>query len=909
MSLLHAIRYRLRLLLRRRQVEAERDEEFRFHRSLEEEEQRLGGLGPADARLAARKRFGNDAYYREEVRRFGHRGLPDAVARSLRHAARSLTRSPGFTLAAVLTLGLGIGGLGGVASVTYSVLLAPLPFHEPSRLVGIWLRYPTLGIDSREHSDAAYFTFQRLSRSLQTIGAYHSTEVNVGDELDPERVASAAVSAGFFGALGVTPIQGRVVTENDDRPGASAVVVLSEAFWRRRFGGDRNAIGRSIDIEGRPHQMVGVLPASATFPEGGTQLWTALQLDPSHVLPASNTLSLLARLAPDATLDRAREELQSALARMVDIYPDAGFGISTSAMLEYGQHRIQLHPLRDDVVGDVGGLLWVLVGTAAFVLLIACANVATLYLVRAEGRQREVAVRAALGAGHRRLTTAVLTESLILALLGGALGGVLAMAGIQLLTSAGAADIPRLGEVGIDGVVIATVAIITLLVGVGLSLLPARRVGRLAVMSVLRSAGRGATAGGDRQHVRQLLVAGQVALAFSLLAGSGLLLRSYQGLRNVEPGFDAERVLSFRIALPEATHRTAADVTRFYHDALARLAAVPGVARVGGASRAPLAPGADQGNSIMIEDRPDEALAFSVARLVVTTGDHFEALGIRLRAGRVFGPVDPDRALHDVVVSASFAGQEWGDPTGAAAVGRRIRLNPLAPWLTVVGVAEDVRRASLATPPQPTVYLPTTMPWVAGAPGSAQQERMAAATVPRQLTFLIRATGRPAELAGPVRAAMRELAPTLPLFDVIPMAAVVSASVARTTFTGWMLGAAAVIALVLGVIGVYGVIAYTVGTRTREIGLRLALGAPPGGVRWLVVRQGFAVVGAGMAAGLVLTVLLTGSLTTLLFGVSRHDPMTLLAVTVTLGVAALAASWIPAARAGRVDPAVTLASE
>jgi predicted permease len=448
-----------------------------------------------------------------------------------------------------------------------------------------------------------------------------------------------------------------------------------------------------------------------------------------------------------------------------------------------------------------------------------------------------------------------------------------------------------------------------LLVGVGLSLLPARRLASAGVMSVLRSGGRGSIGGRERQRVRQLLVAGQVALAFALLAGSGLLARSYRELREVRPGFEPEGVLSFRVALPEATYRTAAAATRLYQEALDRLAALPGVVAVGGASRAPLGPGGDWGNTILIEDRPSADLTPTIGRGVVVTGDHFAALGMRLLAGRTFGPVDPDRRLEEVVVSAGFAEREWGDASGTAAIGRRIRLNPQAPWLTIIGVVGDVRRASLAMPPEPTFYLPTTTTWVAGGSGSPQEARIAALTVPRQLTVLIRTSGRPSDLAGAVRATMREVAPALPLFDLAPMTRVVSASMVRTTFTGWMLAAAAAIALLLGVIGVYGVIAYTVGMRTREIGLRLALGARPAAVRLMVVRQGVGLVAAGILAGLALTVLLTGTMQALLFGVSRHDPATLVGVTLTLGAAALAASWLPAARAGRVDPAVTLAGE
>ncbi len=642
MSWLDGLGYRVRSFFRRSRVDAEREAEIGFHLSLDEEQQRHDGLTPSAARLASRKRFGSPAYYREEVRQVGVSAALDGLGRDLKQAVRSLSRSPAFSAAAVLTLALGIGALAGIGTVTWSVLLEPLPYPNPSRLVAIWLRYPTMGAEMRAQSDAAYFTLRRLNRSLESLAAYRTHDVNLGDATNPERATGAMASADFFTTLQARPLEGRLIAAADDRPGAAPVVVLGEGLWRRRFGADPGVLGRSIPIDGRSHQVIGILPAAVAHPEGA-DLWTALQPDPDHALPSRATFDLIGRLKPGVTIEGATTDLQAAHDRMPDFFPDAGFGVSTRNWLERGRQQLLLHPLRDDVVGDIGDVLWVLVATAAFVLLIAGANVATLFLVRSDAKQREVAVRAALGAGTRRLRRAVLTESLVLAAAGGGLGCGLAWVGIRLLGHAAGASIPRFTAIGLDGVVVGGIVALTVLVGVGLSLLPIRRIGGLAVASVLRSGGRGTTGGRERQRVRQILVAAQVSLAFALLAGSGLLARSYRELRHVRPGFDPAGVLTARVALPRAAYRTTADVSRFYLEAMDRLRSLPGVTSVGGASRAPLGPGEDDGNPVIVEGRAESDLVHVNGHLVYIAGDHFRALGMPLIAGRSFGRLDPDR--------------------------------------------------------------------------------------------------------------------------------------------------------------------------------------------------------------------------------------------------------------------------
>jgi len=910
-SILDALRYRLKTVFRRRVADAERAEEMRFHLSLEEMQKRHTGVEPEEARNASRRGFGNVTAYREEVRRMGLGAALDTGWRNVRYAVRSLSRAPGFAFAAVLTLGLGLGGMTAMGVVVDAVLLSPLPVPDPSRVFAVSIMFSKLGVDRASLSDAAFFTLQRFIRSAEHLGVYRGEDVNLSEGTEPERVAAARVSAGFLRVLAAPPLVGRLVDDSDDLPGSAAVVILSEALWRRRFAGDPAIIGRAIRVDGRLREVIGVAPAWVRYPREDVQLWLPLGLDPAKVVPASSRFDVITRLRPSVGQEAAQRDFQQALDRMPSLYPDAGFGYSTQQLFDVAGYRIVLTPLRDDVVGDVGSSLWVLAGAAFFVLLVGCANVATLFLVRAEARRREAAVRAALGAGRSGLVSHTLTEAMVLTTLGAGLGLLLTAAGVHFLSRAGAGRLPRLAELSIGGGLMIAVIALTVVVGLGCGALAVARLWTLPTASVLRSGGRGATGGLDRQRARKMLVATQVALAFTLLAGSGLLARTYWKLRAVQPGFDPTNVLAFRVGLPSSSYPGAAAVARFYQTARDRLAAIPGVRAVGAVSKLPLGPGYVSGNTIWLEDRPNDDFSGNSGNLVFASGDYFEAMGIPVLAGRVLDRVDPDRPLAEVVVSASFARHFWGDSMGTTVVGRRIRFAPTIPWQTIVGVVGDVRNQSLDQPPDRLVYLPSTIAWVP-LRGDSAQGGVASAWfdyLPRVMSIVVAVRGDPAAIAATARATIRSLDPTLPLFDVAPMAEVLSASLARTTFTGWMLAGAAGIALLLGILGVYGVVAYTASLRTREIGLRLTLGARPAQIRAMLAGQGMRLVGAGILGGVALTLVLTRSLQTLLFGVERNDPATLIAVGLALGSAAFLAILIPALRAGRVDPAVTLAAE
>jgi putative ABC transport system permease protein len=907
MSLLDAIRYRVRAVLDREGLEAERAEEFRFHQSLEQQQRKHDGLSTDEARIASHRVFGSEVYYQEEVRQMSFAARLESFSRNARLGVRSLARAPEFTIATVLTLGLGIGGLTAVAALVKSVMLTPLPFPDADRLVGVWVNYPKIGVEANDHSDATYHLFREYARSTAAVGAFDVDQVNLSEGDSPERVTAVRATAGFFQVLGATPVLGRFYSGEEDRPGGAAVVVLSEGLWRRRYGSDPAVIGRVVTLDGQATEVIGVMPAALVYPNPQVQLWVPMRFDPASVLPASTSHSIIARLRDGVTHEATQADLQQAQNRLPDVYPDAGFGFNTRQYMEVADPRVIVHSLRDDVVGDIGDVLWVLAGTAAFVLLVACANVATLFLMRAESRQREAAVAMALGSRHG-LSARFMIEGLLLGAAGAVLGFAVASGAIGALVRTSSADIPRLGEVGLDAPLVIGIAGLALLLGLACSLLPVNRLRTLQVSIVLRSGGRAATGSRDRQRARQALVVAQVALAFALLAGSGLLARTWLELRAVQPGFDAGSVLTFRVALPSATYPELPEITRFFERARDRLAALPGVEDVSLTTNVPLGTSPPGNNTFFLQDKPDGDLAKMNASISFVASDYFRALRIPILAGRSFDRLDPDRLSDEVVVSAALAKAQYGDDPNAA-IGRQIRLAPTVPWTTIVGVVGDVRVLSLERPPRETIYLPPNTSWFSMGSAGPAEAKLARMLLPRAMSIVIRTSGRPSDLAPSARAAMRELDPSLPLYEFAPMAEVVDASMARTTFTAWMLAAAAAIALLLGVIGVYGVIAYTVGMRTREIGLRLALGARPGLVRMMIVNQGVRLVAAGIIAGLALTFMLTRSLQALLYGVSHNDPATLLLVTAMLGGAALFAAWIPATRAGRVDPAVTLGGD
>jgi putative ABC transport system permease protein len=883
----------------RRPVDREVDEELAFHLVMRAELYQSGGMDPQTARDTALQRFGDVAEVRtrcitlghERERRMKRMEVWEAARQHARYALRRLGAAPGFTTAVLAMLALGIGATTAVFSVVYGVLLRPLPFGEPDRLVALSHSIAISGITRVEQSDGTYMLYRRHARSFESMGAYRERDVNLGalggQEMDAERVSAATVTASLLPTLRAAPVLGRGFRADEDRKGAAPVVILSSGLWHRKFGGDPSVVGRRLVVDGLAREVIGIMGDGFRYPTAHTAVWVPLVLDPADASPLSFNFNGVARLKPGYTAERARAELAGYLPRLLDEFPMP----VPREMLEKAQLRPLVTPLRDAVVGDVGRLLWILLGAAALLLLIACANVASLFLVRAEGAHREIAVRMSLGAGQRAVLAQYLAEALLLALGGGVLGVVMAFAGIRALrTLPAGVELPRLHEVGLDGRVLLAAAAASALSALAVSLLPVLRARRISPAVVLKESSRSATAGRDRQRARSALVIAQVALALVLVAGSALMVRSFAGLRQVRPGFDARNVLTLRISLPRGKYADPAVTLALWEGLLAQVRALPGVRYAGVTDWLPLTDDHND-SAVQVEDHPlppDEVPPDHT--LSAVSADYFAATGVPLLRGRGFGSEDAAHPSTDVIISRSFAERYWkgGDP-----IGKRLRQGLSGHWSTIVGVVGDVHLTSLEKPADEMIYFPFATPAQDG--GGTDVPHVAAVVVKTS-------GGDPAQLAPAVRAIVRRLDPALPTFDERPMEVLLRDAVARTRFVLLMLGIASLVALAIGAVGLYGVLAYGVSLRRREIGVRIALGATASEVSRMIARRGVALATAGVAAGLVAAVALTRFLHGLLYGVSPTDPLALAGTSVMLLGVALLATWLPARRAAMVDP-------
>lgn len=820
----------------------------------------------------------------------------------VRYAWRSLRRTPVFTATAVLTLAIGVGAATAIFAVVNGILLRPLPYGHPEQLVGAWHDLPPLSLTHTEQTPATYFTYKRFARTVSGIAAYNDGSANVADpsgSTEPRRLSAGLISSDLVPLLEVSPKLGRSFTAEEDVPNGPAVVLISEGLWRSRFGADPRVIGRMLEVSGVSREIVGVMPEKFRFPSANTELWLPLALDPNNPFPGGFSYYAVARLRPGVSIADAERDFQSVLPRIVDVSPMMAPGITTQMLLDQARPQAVLTPMRDDVVGGVADTLWIVAATAGLLLIVACANVANLVLVRADGRQRELAVRAAMGAGRSHVLTHFFMESSVLAAIAGVLGILIAALGIRALVSAGPVELPRLAEVRVDGTVILFTILVTALVAVACSIIPALRFGSEELAMTLREGGRSGTSGRSRQRVRGALVAAQIALALVVLAGSGLLLRSFQQLHAVRPGWNADNVATFWLSLPRSRYPGDSAVMRFYSQLTERVAALPGVRSVGLSSRLPLEDHGQNTSPIWVEGDPTSAAQISPLQLYMTTdGGYFRTMEIPLLAGRTFLPLDERQDGRDAIVNRVTAEHFWHDPTGQQALGKRFQTLPNGPWYTVVGVVESVRDSSLQYPPAPTVYFPEV---------PTSDSLFSQFTT--MMGLVVRTAGDPAAITRPVQSMVRALDPSLPLFDAKPMTEVVRGSLARLTFTMLIIGVAAAVTLLLGAIGLYGVIAYVVSLRTRELGVRIALGATPRAVAGMVTRQGIVLTGAGIAVGLALFALVARFIRSLLFGVAPGDPLTLVAVSLVLIAIAALASWIPARRAARVDPMEALRAE
>lgn len=822
----------------------------------------------------------------------------------LAQVGRGLRRAPLFTTVAVLILALGIGAASAVFTVVDAVLLAPLPYPRADELVGLHHSLSGIGIPRAGQSLGTYWQYQRSSRLLASVGAYSENSANLADPAGTtaaERVHGAEISASLLPTLGARPLVGRGFAAAEDVPKGPHVALIGEALWRRRFGADPAITSRSIQVNGTMYQIVGVMPERFRFPGRETQLWTPLALDPADVNAGPFRLGAVGRLRPGVSLDALHRELTGLLARLPEKFPNLFPGLPTAGVLKQSRAAVMVSALRDDVVGDFARVLWIVAATAALVLVVACANVANLLLVRAQGRGTDLAVRSALGASRLQLVRLFAAEGVILAAAASVVGILLALLGTRLLVRHGPPEIPRLAEVGVHGATLLFTALVALLVAAGCSAIPALRFGTTQLGAVLREGGRAGTAGRQRHRARNVLIAAQVALSLVLLAGSGLLARTVWHLHAVPLGFAPSPVLTLRVYLPPSQYQRRLQIAEFQDRLTTELQALPGTVDAGVVSKLPLDGGSPLA-PVSVEGRlvPPGTLAPVYAFPTVSRG-YFHTMGIPVLAGRTFGRSADVGTAQEMIVSRAFAERYWGAQGARTAVGKRIRLNDNAPWNTIVGVVESIRDTSLTADPLAEVYFPLFT--ARDLPDSLRPP------LSPNTNIVIRASGDPVALAGAAQRTIHALDASLPVFDVRPMSAVVARAAARAWFVLVILGVASAITLVLGAVGLYGTIAYVVGLRTREIGVRMALGARPVTVSWLVVREGMLLAISGVVAGLVVFVGVGRFLRALLFDVSPTDPFTLVAVSSLLILVAVLASWLPARRAARVDPLEALRAE
>ncbi|HKH44247.1 MAG TPA: ABC transporter permease [Thermoanaerobaculia bacterium] len=816
-----------------------------------------------------------------------------SLLQDLRYAGRLLVRSPGFTLLTVLTLALGIGANAAIFSVVDGVLLTPLPYRQPDRLMAVYSQFPGLGFDKFWVSGPEYLEFRRWNTSFQDVGSYVTGEVNVEGRDQPLRVRAAAATASLFSTLGVDPVLGRAYTQAEDLPNAEKTVVLSHGLWKRAFAGDRGVLGKRVIIDGEPRTILGVMPPSFDIGGQRIEVWAPLALDPaSPGNRGGHFLYLVGRLKPEATLASSKSELDGLIARWQREFPG-------NHAPHPENHRLVIKPLLEDLVGDVRSRVVVMAVAVGLVLLIACLNVANLLLARAEGRQREIAIRTALGAARGRLLRQFLTESVLLALCGGGLGLLLAVWGVKAIVALNAASIPRVEAIGVDARAVAFTLGISLLTGLLFGLAPALHVRGAAFFTSLKEGTARSTAGRVSQWFRRSLVVVEITLATLLVIGAGLLLKSFWMLQQVNPGFQADGLLTFRVALPDATYPEDQKVIAFWRDLTVRLASLPGVE--GAAAMTGLPPKRDvNANDTEFEGlpAPPEGPIQNVDYWQFVTRDYFKTMKVRLVAGRYFEPTDAAGTPGVVVVNETLAKVFW---PGQSPIGKRLRAPgpddaPL-PWLSVVGVVGDVKQGGLDQKTGTELYFLQDQ--------TAQTVGFSADT----MNVVVRTPGDPLALADTVRQEVRRMDPALPLAGVRPMTTVLFEAVASPRLLMVLVMLFAAVALVLAAIGTYGVLSYAVQQRTREIGIRMALGAQVGQVLRMILSQGAVLVGIGLALGVAGALALQKVLASLLFGVAPTDPLTFGLVIVILATVAFLACWWPARRAARVNPLVALRYE
>jgi predicted permease len=815
----------------------------------------------------------------------------------IRHALRRLAKAPAFTAIAVLTLALGIGANGAIFSVVNGILLKPLRYVRPEELVEVDHAAPGVNMTSAGAAPFLYFTYRERSKTFRDVGLWRPDTDSVTGVGEPEEIRTVDVTDGMLPILGVRPLLGRLFTRADDAPGGPETMILSNGYWRSRFGADPKTIGRRVTVDGRAREVIGVLPATFRFLDRDAAALMPLRLDRSKVHLGNFSYQAVARLASGVTLEQAAADAGRLIPVAIGSFPP--FPGYSAKMFADARLRPALKPLKQSLVGEVGSVLWVLMGTIGLVLLIACANVANLLLVRTSGRQHELAVRAALGAGWGRIARELMVESLVLGLLGGALGLGLAWGGVRLLIAIAPANLPRLGEITIDGAVLLFTFVISLLAAALFGAIPVFKFAGPQLGVALRAGGRTLSDGKERNRARNTLVVAQVALALVLLVASGLMIRTFRALRHVEPGFARpDEVLTLYISIPSSVAADGEPVVRLQQRLAERIAAVPGVSSVGLTTTIPM-DGSGWNDPVFTQDKVyAEGQLPPMRRFKFIAPGLLKTMGNPLIAGRDLTWDDVYAKRRVVLVSQNLARELWHDP--ASAIGKRVRETLKSPWREVIGVVGDERTNGVDR------EAPTFVCW----PLLIEDFEGDHTVVQRTIGLVIR-SGRAGSsgLVSEVGRAVWSVNPSLPLANVHTLREIYDKSLARTSFTVVMLSIASVMALLLGIAGLYGVIAYAVSQRTREIGIRMALGARHEMVTRMFVGQGLRLAAAGIVFGVAGAVALTRLMASLLFAVSPVDPLTYAGVTTGLVSVAMLASYLPALRAATVDPVAALRAE
>jgi predicted permease len=811
---------------------------------------------------------------------------------------RRLGLAPLFTAITLITLAAGVGANTVVFSVLEGVLLKPLPYPKPDELIGVWLTAPGIQIKEFELSPSDYFIFRDQNRTLQDIGMYAGDSMSVTGVAEPEQVDGLRVTDGTLPLLGIPPMLGRTFTKQDDSPGAPDTVMLTYGYWRRKFGGDASVVGRDILVDGKSRQIIGILPQRFHFLDwDDPALIIPFQFDRNKTHLGNFSYEGLARLKPGVTIEQVNTDVAHMLPIVMTSFPaPPGFSLKLFEEAHIGPN---VRALKRDVVGDVGSVLWVLMGSIGMVLLIACANVANLLLVRVEGRRQELAVRAALGASRGRIAADLLLESVILGLLGSTIGLGLAYAALRVLAAIAPAGLPRIREIGIDAPVLLFTLLISLLASILFGSIPIFKYAGVRLSTGIREGGRSLSQSKEQHRARSVLVVVQVSLALVLMICSGLMIRTFRALTSINPGFAAPATLqTFRISVVKALANEDEKVVRTEEEILHKLAAIPGVSSAGITSKVPMT-GEGWSDPIFVENQAyAEGQLPPLRRFKFISPGYFGALGAHVVAGREITWNDTYKKIPVVMVTENVARELWNDPS--AALGKRIRCSSKDDWREIIGVVGDLYDEGVTKPASASVYWPLLMDHFESDDSFSF----------RDVAFALRSSRTGSEsFLNEVRQAVWSVNPNLPLADVHALDFFYKRSMARTSFTLIMLGVAGSMALLLGVVGIYGVIAYSVSQRTREIGVRMALGAQPQTLTSMFVRHGLALTGVGVGCGLVVAIIVMRLMSSLLFKVSPVDPVAYGAASLGLVTTAFFASYMPSRRAATVDPVEALRAE